>query len=68
MLKVRKEICQGSSHLPLEISYADKSQDDIGWYKLIWVGIDLRYNQCQTVYIKEGKFSNMGINRSISFI
>ena len=50
------------------LSYADQSQDDIGWYNLMRGGIYLHYNQCQIDYIKEGTYRKMGINRSIYFI
>ena len=66
--KKGSKICQDSSHLPMELSYVYKSQDNIGWYNLIKGGIDLHYNPFQTDYLKEGTSRNMGIKRERYFI
>ena len=52
----------------MEISYADKSHECIGWYNLMQGGIYIHYNKCQKFHLKEGTSNKMGINRSKYFI
>ena len=52
----------------MELSYAAKAQDNIGWDNVMRDRIYMHWNQCQSYYIKKITYMNTGLNWASSFI
>ena len=63
-----RKLCQDYPHLPMELSSASKSQDNIGWDNMMQSRICRHWNHWQSDYLKRVKYKKTGLNWAREFI
>ena len=57
-----RKLCKQAPHLPMELSYESKAQDNIGWYNMMQDRISHYWTKWKSDYLKEGTFRKTGLN------